>query len=70
MEPTLVSVPCSTPVKILKWKIKKGAVTRRGAILCLYETKNGSKEKLKSNEVGTVLELCGKEGDIIPPGLV
>ncbi|KAL5021559.1 hypothetical protein ScPMuIL_000714 [Solemya velum] len=68
--PTLVSVPCSTPIKILKWKIKKGAMTRKGSILCLYETKNGSKEKLKSNGVGTVLELCGKEGDILPPGSV
>ena len=45
------------PIKVTKWKVKKGSKVGKGALLCLYETTDKKNLKLKSNMVGTVLEL-------------
>ena len=55
--------------KLVKWKVKKGGQVGRGSLMCLYKS-SGSEDiqKLKSNDVGTVQELCIEEGDQILPG--
>ena len=45
------------PIKVTKWKVKKGSKVGKGALLCLYETTDKKNLKFKSNMVGTVLEL-------------
>lgn len=45
------------PIKVTKWKVKKGSKVGKGGLLCLYETDDKKNLKLKSNMVGTVLEL-------------
>ncbi|XP_061197142.1 RNA polymerase II subunit A C-terminal domain phosphatase-like [Saccostrea echinata] len=44
-------------IKVTKWRVKLGSKVGKGALLCLYETEDTKNLKLKSNMVGTVLEM-------------
>lgn len=55
-------------IRITKWKVKPGHKVNQGAILCIYETDDAKGLKIKANEVGTICEIMGQEGDRKPPG--
>ncbi|CAC5403310.1 CTDP1 [Mytilus coruscus] len=57
-------------IRITKWKVKTGHKVNQGAILCIYETDDAKGLKIKANEVGTICEIMGQEGDRKPPGSV
>ncbi|CAG2197823.1 CTDP1 [Mytilus edulis] len=57
-------------IRITKWKVKPGHKVNQGAILCIYETDDAKGLKIKANEVGTICEIMGQEGDRKPPGSV
>ncbi|XP_063441767.1 RNA polymerase II subunit A C-terminal domain phosphatase-like isoform X1 [Mytilus trossulus] len=57
-------------IRITKWKVKPGQRVNQGAILCIYETDDAKGLKIKANEVGTICEIMGQEGDRKPPGSV
>ena len=69
MAESLFRFPGNLPGKITKWKAKKGARVYSGSLLALYET-NESKnaQKLKANDVGTVLQLLVETNQEILPG--
>ena len=71
-----VSLPLSTPCRIIKWVAEPGARVRKGTVLLTYSTDVSSTEPsetetvLKSNLVGVVKERLFEEGEIVHPGYV
>ena len=54
-----------------KWKVRKGSKVDPGSILMTYKIVGGTEtRKLKSQQIGTIVELYKKEGDIVGPRLV
>ena len=60
--------------RLIKWKVKEGAMISIGRVLLIYEldSAQGKKEqrKLKSTHVGIIKKLIPKEQDVIQPGYV
>lgn len=59
---TQVRAPSDSSIKITKWKVKKGYRVSHGSVLCIYESENGKNQKLKSNQVGTIVDILVNEG--------
>ncbi|KAF6038550.1 hypothetical protein EB796_003147 [Bugula neritina] len=60
--------PASAVIEIVKWKVRKGSKVDPGSILMTYKF-DGQNEirKLKSQQIGSVLELLKSEGDKVQP---
>lgn len=70
-----LSLPPSTPTRIIKWVAEPGGRVRKGTILLTYSTDLSSAEPetetvLKSTLVGVVKERLFEEGEIVQPGYV
>ena len=73
-----ISLPPSTPCRIIKWVAEPGARVRKGTVLLTYSTDVSSAELsetetetvLKSTLVGVVKERLFEEGEIVHPGYV
>ena len=71
-----VSLPPSTPCRIIKWVAEPGARVRKGTVLLTYSTDVSSAELsetetvLKSTLVGVVKERLFEEGEIVHSGYV
>ncbi|KPJ12481.1 RNA polymerase II subunit A C-terminal domain phosphatase [Papilio machaon] len=66
-----IFVPSEKPLKVIKWKVKQGAVVSHGQILFLYSDSSGKSsvpQKFKAACGGTILSIKVKEGDIAEPG--
>lgn len=66
-----IFVPSEKPLKVIKWKVKQGAVVSHGQILFLYSDSSGKSnvpQKFKAACGGTILSIKVKEGDITEPG--
>jgi len=68
MEATTIRAPQNSSIEITKWKVRKGFKVSHGAVLFIYNTEKAKGLKMKSNEVGTVADIVGKEGESIPAG--
>ena len=69
------SISLQVPIKITKWKVKKGSRVSKGTILALYEVLNKEAQeekppvlKLKSAVTGTVASLTVDVGVDCPAG--
>ncbi|XP_060080260.1 RNA polymerase II subunit A C-terminal domain phosphatase-like [Ylistrum balloti] len=63
-----VCAPRDCSIKIAKWKVRKGYKVSHGAVLCTYDTSNAKGLKIKATEVGTVVDILVKEGELLEPG--
>ncbi|XP_033754452.1 RNA polymerase II subunit A C-terminal domain phosphatase-like [Pecten maximus] len=63
-----VCAPRDCTIKIVKWKVRKGYKVSHGAVLCIYDTDNSKGLKIKATEVGTVVDILAKEGELLEPG--
>ncbi|XP_068620223.1 RNA polymerase II subunit A C-terminal domain phosphatase isoform X2 [Battus philenor] len=66
-----ISVPSEKPLKVIKWKVKQGALVSHGQILFLYSDSSGNNneiKKFKAVRAGTISSIKVKEGDIAEPG--
>lgn len=63
-----LSSPSGAVIEIIKWKVRKGSKVDPGAVLMLYKV-HGETEirKLKSQQIGNVVELYKKQGDVVQP---
>lgn len=60
--------PSGTAIEIAKWKVKVGSKVDPGSILMTYRIDGQSElRKLKSVQAGTVVQICKKEGEKVPP---
>lgn len=60
--------PAGITIKILKWKVKKGSKVDPGSVLMTYQIVGETEiKKLKSQQMGTVVQLFKGEGDVVPP---
>lgn len=60
--------PPGATIQIVKWKVKVGSKVDPGSVLMTYKI-DGQTEtmKLKSAQTGTVIQLCRKESEKVPP---
>lgn len=70
-----LSLPPSTPCRIIKWVAEAKGRVRKGTVLLTYSTDVTSAEPetetvLKSSLVGVVKERLYEEGEIVRPGYV
>lgn len=68
-----ISVPSEKPLKLIKWKVKEGAVVSQGQILFLYSDSSGNNseiKKYKAVRAGTISSIKVKEGDVVEPRYV
>ncbi|XP_071091699.1 RNA polymerase II subunit A C-terminal domain phosphatase-like [Haliotis cracherodii] len=67
-----VVVPGKFPIKVTKWKVRKGTSISRGVVLALYDVLNPQSTqknvKLKSSDGGIVQSVEVEEGEEINPG--
>ena len=64
----VLSSPAETVIEIVKWKVRKGSKVDPGAVLMLYKVQGESEvRKLKSQQVGSVVELFKTQGDVVQP---
>lgn len=67
-----VVVPGKFPIKVTKWKVRKGTSISRGVVLALYDVLNPQSTqknvKLKSSDGGIVQSVEVEEGEAINPG--
>lgn len=60
--------PAGTSIKILKWKVKKGSKVDPGSVIMTYQFLGQNEtKKLKCQQMGTVVQLFKREGDVVPP---
>lgn len=60
--------PANAVIEIIKWKVRVGSKVDPGSVLMTYKIQGESDiRKLKSQQIGSVVELSRKEGDIVPP---
>jgi RNA polymerase II subunit A-like phosphatase len=55
------------PVRLMKWKVKRGANLSSGSLLFIYE-ESGEQKRFKSTQYGLVTGLMVQEGEMITPG--
>ena len=64
----VLSSPAETVIEIVKWKVRKGSKVDPSAVLMLYKVHGESEvRKLKSQQVGSVVELFKTQGDVVQP---
>ncbi|XP_067944123.1 RNA polymerase II subunit A C-terminal domain phosphatase-like [Watersipora subatra] len=60
--------PAGASIEIVKWKVRKGSQVDPGSVLMTYKIKGRTEiMKLKSEQIGGVVELLRKEGDTVLP---
>lgn len=67
----IVSHQLLKPIKILKWKVRKGSYIQIGKMVLVYEHDTIDKEeqlRLRSTHSGILSKLIAAEGAIIQPG--
>lgn len=63
-----VCAPRDCEIRIAKWKVREGYKVSHGAVLCIYDTDNAKGLKIKATEVGTVVDILAKAGELLEPG--
>lgn len=60
--------PAAAIIEIVRWKVRKGSKVDPGSVLMTYKIQGSDGiKKLKSQQIGGVLELLKKEGDVVQP---
>ena len=63
--------PTGAVIEIVRWKVRKGSKVDPGSVLMTYKIQGETEiRKLKSQQLGGVLELSKNEGDVVQPRLV